>query len=99
MAAGEIGAGRTYAVASGRRLAFAAGYQVHTRRNDYRSRRDASAVDVLNGFRGMVLEADERHAVLVQWRRPRPTGRFRLHEAWMPARDIAQGLTAEVAIS
>ncbi|MFI8105427.1 MobF family relaxase [Streptomyces sp. NPDC086023] len=114
VAAGEIGVGRTYAVAGGKRLAFAAGDLVHIRRNDYRSRRDASAVDVLNGFRGVVLEVDERHGVLVQWRRPRPTGGYRLHEAWMSALDIAQGrlthayamtigsaqgLTAEVAIS
>ncbi|GHI90462.1 MobF family relaxase [Streptomyces xanthophaeus] len=114
VASGELEQGRTYAVAGGGRLRFAAGDLVHIRRNDYRSRRDRFAVDVLNGFRGVVLDVDAQRGVLVQWRRPRPTGGFLLNEAWMSARDIAegrlthayamtigsaQGLTAEVAIA
>ncbi|MBT2478156.1 MobF family relaxase [Streptomyces sp. ISL-94] len=114
VACGELEQGRTYAVAGGGRIAFAAGDLVHIRRNDYRSRRDVSAADVLNGFRGVVLEVDAQQGVLVQWRRPRPTGGFAMHEAWMSARDIAQGrlthayamtigsaqgLTAEVALA
>ncbi|MFE3790365.1 MobF family relaxase [Streptomyces goshikiensis] len=114
VASGELEEGRTYAVAGGGRLRFAAGDLVHIRRNDYRSRRDRYAVDVLNGFRGVVLAVDARQGVLVQWRRPRPAGGFVLREAWMSARDIAegrlthayamtigsaQGLTAEVAIA
>ncbi|WP_328741274.1 relaxase domain-containing protein (plasmid) [Streptomyces erythrochromogenes] len=114
VAAGELEAGRTYAVAGGGRIQFAVGDLVHIRRNDYRSRRDESAVDVLNGFRGVVLDVDARQGVLVQWRRPQPTGGFVMSEAWMSARDIAegrlthayamtigsaQGLTAEVAIA
>ncbi|MFJ9343761.1 MobF family relaxase [Streptomyces sp. NPDC101733] len=114
VAAGELEQGRTYAVAGGDRIAFAAGDLVHIRRNDYRSRRDESAVDVLNGFRGVVLETDARRGVLVQWRRPRPGGGFAMNEAWMSARDVAegrlthayamtigsaQGLTADVALA
>lgn len=91
IASGELERGRTYAVAGGGRMQFAAGDLVHIRRNDYRSRRDASAVDVLNGYRGLVLEANARQGVLVQWRRPRPTGGCVMHEAWMSARDIAEG--------
>ncbi|MEU6759412.1 MobF family relaxase [Streptomyces sp. NPDC046685] len=114
VASGELEQGRTYAVAGGGRIEFAAGDLVHLRRNDYRSRRDVSAVDVLNGFRGVVLEVNAQQGVLVQWRRPRPTGGFVMNEAWMCARDIAQGrlthayamtigsaqgLTADVAIA
>ncbi|MFD5489479.1 MobF family relaxase [Streptomyces virginiae] len=114
VASGELEAGRTYAVAGGGRLQFAVGDLVHIRRNDYRSRRDESAVDVLNGFRGVVLDVNARQGVLVQWRRPQPGGGFVMSEAWMSARDIAegrmthayamtigsaQGLTAEVAIA
>ncbi|MEV8534727.1 MobF family relaxase [Streptomyces sp. NPDC051211] len=111
---GELGEGRTYAVAGGGRIQFSAGDLVHIRRNDYRSRRDETAVDVLNGFRGIVLEVSAKQGVLVQWRRRRPAGGFAMHEAWMSARDIAegrlthayamtiasaQGLTAEVALA
>ncbi|MFJ7271964.1 MobF family relaxase [Streptomyces sp. NPDC099050] len=114
VASGELEQGRTYAVAGGGRIAFAAGDLVHIRRNDYRSRRDESAVDVLNGFRGVVLALDERKGVLVQWRRTQPTGGFVMSEAWMSARDVAegrlthayamtigsaQGLTADVTIA
>ncbi|WP_327267143.1 AAA family ATPase (plasmid) [Streptomyces sp. NBC_01232] len=114
VASGGLEAGRTYAVAGGGRIQFAAGDLVHIRRNDYRSRRGESAVDVLNGFRGVVLDVDAKRGVLVQWRRPQPAGGFVMSEAWMSARDIAegrlthayamtigsaQGLTAEVAIA
>ncbi|MEU5811449.1 AAA family ATPase [Streptomyces sp. NPDC047718] len=114
VATGELGPGRTYAVAGGERVAFAPGDLVHIRRNDYRSMRRRGAVDVLNGFRGVVLEATAGRGVLVQWRRPRPSGGFALYEAWMSPRDIAegrlthgyamtiasaQGLTAEVTLA
>ncbi|WP_037632851.1 MobF family relaxase [Streptomyces erythrochromogenes] len=91
VASGELAQGRTFAVAGGGRLQFAAGDLVHIRRNDYRSRRDESAVDVLNGFRGTVVEVDARQGVLVQWRRPQPAGGHVMNEAWMSARDIAEG--------
>ncbi|WP_310726722.1 hypothetical protein [Streptomyces sp. N2A] len=70
----EIEAGCTYAVAGSERIQFAVGDLVHIRRNDYRSRRNQPQPDVLNGFRGVVLDADERQGVLVEWRRPRPDG-------------------------
>ncbi|MEV6685100.1 MobF family relaxase [Streptomyces sp. NPDC051130] len=113
VAAGELAQGRTYAIAGGDRIQLAEGDLVHIRRNDYRSRRDPAAVDVLNGFRGVVLALDERHGALIQWRRPRPSGGFALQEAWMSPRDIAegrlthayamtiasaQGLTADIAL-
>lgn len=114
VASGALEEGRTYAVAGGGRIQFAAGDLVHIRRNDYRSRRDESAVDVLNGFRGVVLDVNAKQGVLVQWRRPQPTGGFVMSQAWMSARDIAegrlthayamtigsaQGLTADVTIA
>ncbi|WP_203351769.1 hypothetical protein [Streptomyces sp. Sge12] len=114
VASGELEAGHIYAVAGGGRIQFAAGDLVHIRRNDYRSRRDESAVDVLNGFRGVVLDVDAKQGVLVQWHRPRLASGFVMSEAWMSARDIAegrlthayamtigsaQGLTAEVAVA
>ncbi|MGX1747993.1 AAA family ATPase, partial [Brevundimonas sp. NPDC055320] len=47
-------------VRGGERLALAAGDQVRVRENDYRSHRGPDQVDVLNGFRGVVLEVDSR---------------------------------------
>ncbi|MFD6874368.1 MULTISPECIES: MobF family relaxase [unclassified Streptomyces] len=91
VAAGELDEGRTYAVAGGERIRLAAGDLVHIRRNDYRSRRDPFAVDVLNGFRGVVAEVDAKRGVLVRWRRPAPEGGTVTHEAWMSARDISEG--------
>lgn len=114
VAAGELDAGRTYAVTGGGRLAFAVGDLVHVRRNDYRSRRNESEPDVLNGYRGVVRDVRADQGVLVEWRRPSPHGGHLLQQAWMSARDIAegrlthgyamtigsaQGLTADVAIA
>ncbi|MFD3874284.1 AAA family ATPase [Streptomyces sp. NPDC058623] len=91
VATGELDEGRTYAVAGGQRIRLAVGDLVHIRRNDYRSRRDPFAVDVLNGFRGVVAEVDAKRGVLVRWRRPAPAGGTVTHEAWMSARDISEG--------
>lgn len=89
--AGELEEGRTYALAGGGRLTFAAGDLVHIRRNDYRSRRDESQPDILNGFRGVVLDVDRHQGVLVEWRRPHPGGGHHTRQAWMSDRDIAEG--------
>jgi conjugative relaxase-like TrwC/TraI family protein len=89
-AAGELGEARTYAVAGGERIELAVGDLVHIRRNDYRSRR-SSQPDVLNGFRGLVLEADDRRGVFVEWRRPGRDGEVRVERAWMSPQDIAEG--------
>ncbi|SFY41795.1 MobF family relaxase [Streptomyces atratus] len=91
VASGELDAGRTYAVAGGGRVAFAAGDLVHIRRNDYRSRRDLSQPDVLNGFRGVVLEVDDERGVRVEWCRRRPGGGHVTQTAWMSRKDIAEG--------
>lgn len=112
--AGELDGGRRFRAADGGRVEFAAGDLVHVRRNDYRSRRGADQVDVLNGFRGVALEVDERRGVLVEWRRPDGAGGHRTDSAWMSPGDVAegrlthgyamtigsaQGLTSEVTIA
>ncbi|WP_424893464.1 MobF family relaxase [Streptomyces sp. XH2] len=114
VAAGELEQGRTYTVDGGGRVSFATGDLVHIRRNDYRSRRNESEPDVLNGFRGVVRDVRADQGVLVEWRRPNPHGGHTVQQAWMSARDIAegrlthgyaitigsaQGLTADVAIA
>ncbi|WP_449479312.1 MobF family relaxase [Streptomyces abikoensis] len=100
VAAGELDQGRTYTVDGGGRISFATGDLVHIRRNDYRSRRDESQPDVLNGFRGVVRDVREDQGVLVEWRRPSPHGGHTVQQAWMSARDIAEGrLTHGYAIT
>lgn len=100
VASGELEAGRTFATDGDGRLSFAVGDLVHIRRNDYRSRRDSSQPDVLNGFRGVVLDVTAhgaKEAVLVEWRRPGGQG---TQQAWMSATDIAEGrLTHGYAIT
>jgi conjugative relaxase-like TrwC/TraI family protein len=91
VAAGELGPGRTYAVAGGERLTVGAGDLVHIRRNDYRSRRDAGQPDVLNGFRGVAAAVDDHRGVLVEWQRPGRDGEVRVERAWMSPTDIAEG--------
>ncbi|MFF4821267.1 MobF family relaxase [Kitasatospora sp. NPDC001309] len=114
VAAGELEHGQTFRTPDGGRTEFAPGDLVHVRRNDYRSRRDADQVDVLNGFRGVALQVDARRGVLVEWRRPDGAGGHRTDQAWMSPRDVAegrlthgyamtigsaQGLTSEVTIA
>ncbi|MGA5824253.1 MobF family relaxase [Kitasatospora sp. NPDC094028] len=114
VAAGELERGHTFRTPDGGRTEFAPGDLVHVRRNDYRSRRDADQVDVLNGFRGVALQVDTRRGVLVEWRRPDGAGGHRTDQAWMSPRDVAegrlthgyamtigsaQGLTSEVTIA
>ncbi|MFI1799013.1 MobF family relaxase [Streptomyces sp. NPDC020379] len=90
VASGELAQGRPFAVTGGARIHFAPGDLVHIRRNDYRSRRDPNAVDVLNGYRGIVLDVRQDQGVLVEWRRPTPDGPV-LQSAWMSPGDIAEG--------
>ncbi|RSN53323.1 MobF family relaxase [Actinomadura sp. WAC 06369] len=91
--AGEItGPDRLYRLAGGGTLALAIGDHVRVRRNDYRTRRpDASPedVDVLNGYRGVVIGFDGRDLV-VQWRRPGPDGPV-LEDTAIPAARVARG--------
>ncbi|MCY0947297.1 MobF family relaxase [Streptomyces antarcticus] len=93
VAGGELEAGRTFATQGDGRIAFAAGDLVHIRRNDYRSRRNPTRADVLNGFRGVVLavaDDDREEAVHVEWRRATPGGGQQTQRAWMSARDVAE---------
>jgi hypothetical protein len=75
----------SYRLAGGRRLELAAGDQVRVRANDYRTRRGGD-VDVLNGYRGVVLEADQRRGVHVEWRTHGRTER-----AWISPDQVSQG--------
>ena len=75
-----------FRLSGGRRLELAVGDQVRVRQNDYRSRRDPGAPDVLNGYRGVVLEADERRGVHVEWRAGGRTER-----AWIAVDQISRG--------
>ncbi|KAB8162025.1 AAA family ATPase [Streptomyces sp. 3MP-14] len=114
-AAGELGEARTWALArtaGGGRLQLSVGDVVRVTRNDYRSRRDPAAPDVLNGYRGIVTEIDARRGARVAWRRRTPDGPA-LEAAWISPRQLAaghltlgyamtaasaQGLTSEVAL-
>jgi hypothetical protein len=113
LAAGELGGGHRFRADDGGRVEFAPGDLVHVRRNDYRSRR-GDEPDVLNGFRGVALQTDERRGVLVEWHRPDGAGGHHTDSAWMSPRDVAegrlthgyamtigsaQGLTSEVTIA
>ncbi|MFI5649523.1 MobF family relaxase [Kitasatospora sp. NPDC051705] len=90
VAAGELPGEHTFRAPDGGRVEFARGDLVHVRRNDYRSRR-GDEPDVLNGFRGVALEVDQRRGVLVEWRRPDGAGGHRTDRAWMSPRDVAEG--------
>lgn len=76
----------SYRLPGGRTLELAAGDQVRVRQNDYRSRRDPAAPDVLNGFRGVVLEVDARRGAHVEWRADGRTER-----AWIAPDQISRG--------
>ncbi|MFI9163457.1 MobF family relaxase [Kitasatospora aureofaciens] len=91
VAAGELTGGQVFRALDGGHAEFAPGDLVHVRRNDYRSRRDPDAPDVLNGFRGVALDVDARRGVLVEWRRPDGAGGDRTDRAWMSPGDIAEG--------
>ncbi|MBM9506741.1 MobF family relaxase [Actinacidiphila acididurans] len=66
--AGELTGGRAFALAGGERLHLAVGDLVRARKNDYRGRRGTGEVDVLNGYRGVVVGVGPEGA-RVQWRR------------------------------
>ncbi|WP_110052274.1 MobF family relaxase [Nocardiopsis sp. L17-MgMaSL7] len=81
---------------SGQRLELAAGDQVRVRRNDYRSR-TSSDPDVLNGYRGIVLEVDERRGALVQWRREERAEQARLDPEQLRRGDLSLGYAITIA--
>jgi hypothetical protein len=77
-----------YALKGGGELRIAVGDQVMLRRNDYRSRLDPSAPDVLNGYRGVVLAVNDHRHVLVEWRSADGRGLVR---DWVTPGYIAEG--------
>ncbi|MEV0399436.1 AAA family ATPase [Actinoallomurus sp. NPDC050550] len=92
-AAGELtGPDVTYRTPAGP-LRFAVGDHVRVRRNDYRTRRKnppAGAVDVLNGYRGVITAIDTDRNVLVEWRR-QAADSPRTESAWITPPEIAAG--------
>jgi conjugative relaxase-like TrwC/TraI family protein len=78
----------TYSLAAGRTLRLSVGDQVMLRKNDYRSRLDPSAPDVLNGYRGVVKAIDARRNVLIEWRSADGRG---LVEDWVTPGYVAGG--------
>ncbi|QVJ03504.1 AAA family ATPase (plasmid) [Nocardiopsis eucommiae] len=76
----------TFSLAGGSRIDLAKGDIVRVRANDYRSRRDPSRSDVLNGYRAHVMKVHHRHGALIQWRREGTTT-----QEWVSPTQIAQG--------
>jgi conjugative relaxase-like TrwC/TraI family protein len=87
--AGELTGGRSFALAGGERLHLAVGDLVRVRRNDYRGRRGTGEVDVLNGYRGVVVGVGPE-GVRVQWRRE-VEGGVVVEDAVLTADQIAAG--------
>ncbi|WP_431921460.1 MobF family relaxase [Nonomuraea jabiensis] len=82
----------TFALADGGRLALALGDIVLIRKNDYRELRSKGArADVLNGFRGIVVDVDRARGAQVEWRRTDKDGRQRFVREWVNPGYIAQG--------
>ncbi len=71
-------------------IALATGDQVRITRNDYRSRRTDDEPDVLNGYRGVVVQAGERRGALVEWRRTEGPDQV-TERAWLGPDAIARG--------
>ncbi|MFE7194492.1 MobF family relaxase, partial [Kitasatospora sp. NPDC057595] len=80
-----------YKLAGGGTLALTTGDIVMIRRNDYRSWRGGEAADVLNGFRGVVVELDDQRRALVEWREKTNDGGHRLVREWLESEYIAGG--------
>lgn len=81
---------------AGERLELAAGDQVRVRRNDYRSRTSTDP-DVLNGYRGIVLQVDEHRGALVEWRRQDQVERARLDPDQIRRGDLSLGYAVTIA--
>jgi len=90
-AAGELADDVAFTLADGGRLDVAVGDLVRVRVNDYRARRGVGEVDVLNGYRGVVLQADSRRGVLVEWQRTSGPGRTVTEAAWFTPQQLQQG--------
>lgn len=77
----------TFHLAGGGTVAMAPGDQVRVTRNDYRSRRDPTSPDVLNGYRGVVVDVHARRGVLMEWR----ASDGQCERAWMDPGQVARG--------
>lgn len=89
---GELGTEEhEYALAGGGSIAFSVGDIVLIRQNDYRARTGSSHNDVLNGFRGRVVEVDAIHGVHVEWREKTAGGGTRTVREWTSGDYIASG--------
>lgn len=95
-AAGELGAGHTFALSGGDRLYLAQGDVVRLHRNDYRSRR-GEGPDVLNGYRAVIEQVTEDHRVRVSWRTPSGTARAWLSPEQIAAGEVSLGYAATIA--
>ncbi|WP_017541550.1 MobF family relaxase [Nocardiopsis halophila] len=82
---GLLGSGVEFPLLRGGHVEMAVGDQVRVRANDYRARRGEGDVDVLNGFRGVVVAVDPRLGAQVEWRHAEQVQR-----AWMAPADIAE---------
>ncbi|MET9820581.1 MULTISPECIES: MobF family relaxase [Streptomyces] len=90
--AGELGAEHTYALPGGHTLTLAVGDVVRVRENDYRSRR-GEGPDMLNGYRAVVTDLDDRHRIEITWRvtDAKAPGGYREESAWVPAQKVTGG--------
>ncbi|MFI9366113.1 MobF family relaxase, partial [Kitasatospora sp. NPDC053057] len=80
-----------YRLAGGGTLALTTGDIVMIRSNDYRAWRGGDAADVLNGYRGVVVEVDSQRRVLVEWREKVDGGGHRHVREWLEPEYIAGG--------
>ncbi|WP_188186926.1 MobF family relaxase [Nonomuraea sp. SYSU D8015] len=92
-ARGELhGQDVTFALANGGHLPLALGDIVLIRQNDYRERESKGRhADVLNGFRGIVVDVDRARGARVEWRRTDKDGREQFVREWVSPDYIASG--------
>ncbi|MFD4347435.1 MobF family relaxase [Streptomyces coelicoflavus] len=90
--AGELGAEHTYTLPGGDTLTLAVGDVVRVRENDYRSRR-GEGPDMLNGYRAVITDLDDRHRVEITWRVTdvKAPGGYREESAWVSTRKVTGG--------
>ncbi|MFH9575684.1 MobF family relaxase [Streptomyces sp. NPDC017454] len=90
--AGELGDEHTYALPGGDTLTLAVGDLVRVRENDYRSRR-GEGPDMLNGYRAVITDLDDRHRIEITWRveDTKAAGGYREESGWVPAQKVTGG--------
>ncbi|WP_399895891.1 AAA family ATPase [Streptomyces sp. BBFR51] len=90
--AGELDDEHTYTLPGGDTLTLAVGDIVRVRENDYRSRR-GEGPDLLNGYRAVVTDLDDRHRIEITWRVKdvKAPGGYREESGWVPAQKVTGG--------